>query len=60
MPRCSAIFEVSLCQLLSLSGMVGPLWDLCECQVEFGNVLQRSMMQIYHFLLCINSIQTRV
>ena len=56
MPRCSAIFEVSLCQLLSLS----PLWDLCECQVEFGNVLQRSMMQIYHFVLCIKSIQTRV
>ena len=41
---------------LSLSGMVGPLWDLCECQVEFGNVLQRSVKQICHFVLCIKNI----
>ena len=26
--------------------MVGPLCDLCECQVEFGNVLQRLVRQI--------------
>ena len=34
-----------MCLLLSLSGMVGPLWDLFECQVEFGKVLQRSVRQ---------------
>ena len=32
------IVEVVLYQVLSLSGMVGPLWDLCECKVKFGNV----------------------
>ena len=48
------IVEVSfyVC-FLSLSGMVGPLWDLYECQVEFGNVLQRSVGQIRYFVLCI-------
>ena len=31
--------------------MVGPLRDLCESQVEFGNVLQRSARQICHFFV---------
>ena len=29
--------------LAEVSGMVGPLWVLCECQVKFGNVLPRSV-----------------
>ena len=31
--------------------MVGPLRDLYESQVEFGNVLQRSVRQICHFFV---------
>ena len=46
------IDEVSLCLFLSLSGMVGPLCDLCECQLEFGYDLQRLVRLIRHFVLC--------
>ena len=35
-----------------MMGMVGPLWDLCECLIECGNILQRSVRQICHFILC--------
>ena len=49
------IVEVSL--VSGLPGMAGPLWDLCEYQVEFGNVLQRSVREICHFVSC---IRTRV
>ena len=45
---------------LSLSCMVGGggggglLWDLCECQAEFGTSLQRSVRQISHFFCCVD------
>ena len=42
-----------IARIVEVSGMVGPLWALCECQVEFGNVLQRSVKQICCFVLCI-------
>ena len=39
----------------------GPLWDLFECQADFGNILHRSKMQRCNFLLCRRKkMQTKV
>ena len=45
------IVEVSFVFSFKFVMYGGPLWDLCECQAEFGDILQRLVRQMCHFLL---------